>query len=291
MIRSLGKRITKIESNPSTQPDDIAIIEDQMSKLSLSLNSIKKQKAIINTLRFETLYDRYSSVSEPHEQTFGWVFGPSNNQVVAKDAGRVRKWLYDEDDIFWISGKPGSGKSTFMKFITEQIHTRNALISWSHPKPIIFASHFFWSAGTPMQRSRQGLLRTLLYEIFRKVPGLIEASCTRRWSMTLDRLDHEVWNTKELQEVLTRIGDDQNLPVKFCFFVDGLDEFEGDYVDFCQGLKDLSRSSHVKLCVSSRPRNVFEDYFGCNTLNKMYMHDVTRGDIQRYVQDRLERHP
>jgi hypothetical protein len=178
-----------------------------------------------------------------------------------------------------------------MKFITTQINTQKALESWSYPKSAITASHFFWNAGTPMQRSRQGLLQTLLHEIFCKLPDLIESACTRRWSMPVDQLDLKAWKIPELHEAMKCIADRQNLPAKFCFFLDGLDEFEGDYVDFCKALKDLSQSPHVKLCISSRPWNVFEDSFGRETSTKLCMHDVTRNDIRLYVHSRLEEHP
>jgi hypothetical protein len=45
----------------------------------------------------------------------------------------------------------------------------------------------------------------------------------------------------------------------------------------------------VKLCVSSRPWNVFEEEFGLE-FPKVYMQDLTRDDIHDYVSSRLEEH-
>ncbi|KAI0449418.1 hypothetical protein F5B21DRAFT_48122 [Xylaria acuta] len=36
------------------------------------------------------------------------------------------------------------------------------------------ASHFFWLAGTPMQQSEEGLLRSLLYQIFPDQPEITQ---------------------------------------------------------------------------------------------------------------------
>lgn len=51
---------------------------------------------------------------------------------------------------------------------------------------------------------------------------------------------------------------------------------------------ELAQSSHIKICLSSRPWNVFEEVFGRGP--KLYMHDLTRNDIRAYVSDRLGEH-
>lgn len=77
-----------------------------------------------------------------------------------------------------------------------------------------------------------------------------------------------------------------------CFFVDGLDEFAGDHVDFCQSLRELSLSPNIKLCVSSRAWNVFEDSFSSvGTEKKLYIHELTHDDIRSYAELRLKKHP
>jgi hypothetical protein len=89
----------------------------------------------------------------------------------------IAKWLRSSDGLFWVSGKPGSGKSTFIKFIANEPKTLGLLSEWSGSKQIIIASYYFWSAGTAMQKSQQGLLSTLLYEIFRQCSEFITPVC------------------------------------------------------------------------------------------------------------------
>ncbi len=160
---------------------------------------------------------------------------------------------------FWFSGQPGLGKSTFMKFLADHASTSAALMRWASRGRLVLASHYFWSAGTPMQKSRQGLLQTLLCDVFQQLPDLIEAVCVERWSLPTGRLAHETWALPELQRILRRIAD-LDVNARFCFFIDGLDEFEGDHVDFCRDLTDLARSPHIKLCISSRPWNCLGRY-------------------------------
>lgn len=47
----------------------------------------------------------------------------------------------------------------------------------------------------------------------------------------------------------------------------------------------------MKLCVSSRPWNAFEDTFGRDLTSKLYVHELTENDITLYVSDRLQTHP
>jgi hypothetical protein len=76
--------------------------------------------------------------------------------------------------------------------------------------------------------------------------------------------------------------------VNFCFFLDGLDEYEGKPTDIIRLVELLKSMLKVKVCVSSRPWNEFEKVSGQDESKKLYMHDLTRGDIELYVRDPLE---
>ncbi len=55
--------------------------------------------------------------------------------------------------------------------------------------------------------------------------------------------------------------------------------------------KEFTWSANIKACVSSRPWNVFEDQFGQLKPRKLYVDQLTRNDIRRFVSDRLQSHP
>jgi hypothetical protein len=73
-----------------------------------------------------------------------------------------------------------------------------------------------------------------------------------------------------------------------CFFVDGLDEFEGNYEEIAGLFKSIT-SPQVKVCLSGRPLLVFEDAFRLSP--KLRLQDLTRQDIRRFVNEKLELHP
>ena len=137
---------------------------------------------------------------------------------------------------------------------------------------------------------------SLLYEVMQEVPNLIPIVCEERW-MALSAKDYlrnrgrKPWTISELRKSLDVLACQPDLEVKFCFFIDGLDEYAGDHLEICQTLLNLSRSTPIKTCVSSRSWNVFRDSFGADTTPKLFVHDLTRDDIRRYSESRLLEHP
>ena len=141
-----------------------------------------------------------------------------------------------------------------------------------------------------MQRSQEGLLRSILYQILRQCPDLIPfatPSLSHGEGSSL-QFDETLTTTKLLgafQGISTHIA---TAKVKFCFFIDGLDEYEGKPGDIIRLIELLKSTLQVKICLSSRPWNEFEKDFGQDKSKKLYMQDLTRGDIELYVRDILE---
>ncbi|KAF7513707.1 hypothetical protein GJ744_007758 [Endocarpon pusillum] len=165
LISDLGTRIAVAGSEPLAspfKPTDIESLQSQMSQLSIAKADVAKEHGILRSLSFESRPIRYSYIPEAHQRTFGWVFGEPCDQHAESSTGGLLTWLQKGDGFFWVSGKPGSGKSTLMKFVTDHPHTLQALSTWSYPKSAVILRHFFWSAGTLMQKSWQVLLQTLL---------------------------------------------------------------------------------------------------------------------------------
>lgn len=139
-----------------------------------------------------------------------------------------------------------------------------------------------------MQKSQQGLLQSLLREILGQCPELVPALCASRWKRY-----HEIggtWTRLEIAEAFRMLSQQQSLNLKFCFIVDGLDEYDGgDHNHIVDVMKNLNASSSAKICLSSRPWNIFIAAFGSNTDQRLLLEDHTKGDIQRYIINRFER--
>ena len=261
----------------------VAHLSEQLLTLAEELRK-QKIRRIINSLDFETRQSRQSDISDTEYRTFEWIFhdlhGPSKQRV------GFRNWLQFGDDIYWISGKPGSGKSVLMNYIANEPRTQELLQAWAGDTRLIVAKFFFWNAGAPMQKSQQGLLQSLLHEIYGQCPELVPVVCPR-WKRYYDI--GATWTRPELSESIGKLGQQVSLNLKFCFFIDGVDEFDGeDHKIITDLLKSLNASPAVKICVSSRPWNIFIAAFGADIDRRLLLEDHNGDDIKIYVKNRFE---
>jgi hypothetical protein len=264
-------------------PASITTLSNKLSNFATRGNDTSTSFRFLKSLRFRAMEVRHSSITEAHEKTLEWLFSKKYNFI---------QWLQSTGQIFWISGKPGSGKSTLLKFLVDNARMKTALKAWAGANTLVTASFFFWIAGTDMQKSQEGLLRSLLFQILKKHPQLMPATFPAQWqSLRSSHTDSElvIWSRKELLDGFERLKNNQFSSARFFFVIDGLDEYEGDHTDLLDVLDGLMSSMNVKICLSSRPWNVFEAAFGDQQMQKLYMEDFNRADIQLYVQDRLER--
>ena len=78
------------------------------------------------------------------------------------------------------------------------------------------------------------------------------------------------------------------MTARFCFFIDGLDEYDGDPDNIVDVLESLRSWPEIKLCISSRPWNEFIDAFGRPWDPQLALEDLTRKDVKLFVRDTLE---
>ena len=280
-VKGNDHKLAGLESNQTTQLD-IALAGWLKGLHSETLN-LNEQIQILESLQFPQMSARMDHIEEAHDSTFAWLFDDTQDRLEARGNPAILSWLRHGSQTFWVSGKAGSGKSTLLKFFHQDERTINVLKEWASGKRLVVASFFFWHAGTTMQKSQQGLLQTLLYHILRQDPALISTIClSRRTSTGCKR----PWSHMEILRAFSEIQQG-GIDSKFCFFVDGLDEYDGDHLDLIRFLEGLTIGDSVKLCFSSRPWNVFESYYGENAGRKLRLQDLTRDDIAKFTHDKL----
>ena len=212
----------------------------------------------------------------------------------AKASELIQTWLRAENGFFYISGKVGSGKSTLMKFIVDHRKTKDLLGEWakSHNRQLTIANFFFWNAGTTLQKTHEGLLRSLLFQVLNQCRDLIPLAIPERWkadNFTLSNPNTRPWTLTELSDVITRVVENASVTNgSFCFFIDGLDEYQGEHRILVKDIKSLCASPFIKICVSSRPWTIFEEAFGkADQTWKFKLQDCTKSDIHKFVQAQL----
>jgi hypothetical protein len=222
-----------------------------------------------------------------------WIYQGSTQET--RSWSNFAEWLRRDDGIFWIAGKAGSGKSTLMKYLYDNPKTREELCCWSKSNTLIVAAFFFWKTGTSMQKSQIGLLQSLLYETLSQCYQLIPIVLPEQW-YEYQVCDHgskfsyssSDWTLAELSRAFRRLVTQDILRTKFCFLIDGLDEYDGDPAAIVTLFKDIPRSTCIKICISSRPLVVCEEAFDQGPM--LMLQDLTYRDIELFVQDTLGEH-
>ena len=266
-------------------------------------NEVKRDMDVNNfvlaSLRFPTIRHREEAICEAHQRTFSWIFGSCQQETAnTRPWSNFVDWLSEDGGIYWINGKAGSGKSTLMKYIRNHENTLKHLHSWASGTELQVARFYFFNGGNEDQRSHTGLLRSLLHGILSQRTDLIRQVFQEEWNETRKLADQVEkfkeppkwsWSFAELEKALADLQNASAGRFKLCLFIDGLDEYEGDS-EAVVGLFDrLSRSSHIKVCLSSRPWLVFEETLGYHP--GLRLQDLTYNDIRTFVQDKLDANP
>jgi hypothetical protein len=148
-----------------------------------------------------------------------------------------------------------------------------------------------------MQKSMTGLIRSLLHDVLKACPELtrdILPDCWARIKSTPWQIQSKLPLTdKGIRDAFSQLISNPKLYMNhcFCFFVDGLDEYEGTHQEDPKLLVDILGNwtkfapTTVKICVSSREYNVFMNAFSEN--QRIRLHNLTRSDMTSYVLDKL----
>ncbi|KLO90517.1 small s protein [Fusarium fujikuroi] len=281
-ITSLRRNIDALRSGLQVKFLSLDALEQIREMFSLSDRATLKVRGscILSALRFDSMDERYDNVAKAHDKTFEWIFDSSNSDDDSddpEDNGRsfyshhttsykpmenygardnFVDWIEHGSGISHISGKPGSGKSTLMKYLCQQGETKQYLDICAADKSLVFGKFFFWNPGTTLQKSLR---------------------------VTFDSSDDIMLAFTDL------IGRDEVYRNhKLVFFIDGLDEFHGHHASLIKELLrwTLATPTDVKMCVSSREWPIFEEAF--KSFPNFRLHELARSDVSRIVRDRLK---
>jgi hypothetical protein len=271
--------ISDSDWQPQSQ-HDISAFSQHLDALAVSEVETRFRRMILAQLHFRHMPTRAEGIPLAHSETLGWLLEDDSRVQGQRKWAILAKWLQEEDkSIYWVTGKPGSGKSTLMKFLYHHDSLPTFLEKWSGMKKLVKAGFYFWNSGSTIQMSRFGLLRALLHACFSQNEALLPSAMHERWeAFRIYGGGLEPFDEAELQRAFDRVISDETQ--RFFFLIDGLDEFEGepkDIIRFVLGAAKLN----VKLCVASRPWLPFEDAF--QQRPSLLLETLTEKDIAKYV--------
>jgi hypothetical protein len=270
----------------------LSSLDRGISDLDSRFSMKERQEAIegmVKSVHFPELESRAAQIFHSYPETYEWVLHDENLGF--------RSWL-----------ETGNGKSTLMKFLSNHPTTEACLQCWAAGKRLSLLKFYFWYLGSTFEKSIEGLLRSLLYQLVTSEPRLMEEVFwykleqmavvpSSKWSYEV--LQDTVrfittsnawkWSYETLLDTLRFITTSKaweaDHGTKCCIFVDGLDEYRGDHWQVVQLLLEICSTGHIKICVSSRPWNVFQKAIA--TTPGFRLEELTRGDIDRYVRGTL----
>ncbi len=261
----------------------------QISSLSNVHLDGDKYDNLLKSLEYPEMHWRSSQIGDAGSKTFEWVFDdilPGHNDRKQRPWASFSSWLASGTGIYWVHGKPGSGKSTLMKHLWQHDKTRQLLDDWCPTKRLVIVYCGFWLSGSPMQRSLRGILCSLLYHVLcehkESLPGLVEPN-----SKLIGKKSHQDWSPRELFTFLRTTVHRLVQTSAFCFFLDGLDELDKseDPRELLSLINTLVSEVNVKVCVSSRPEQIYCDEF--RMVPSLKLQDLTADDIRTFTMEQL----
>lgn len=182
------------------------------------------------------------------------------------------RWLrVEQAKVFWIEGKPGSGKSTLMKYLSHPNVLRDMLPKCSG-EWIVIDFFFDFRLAEKTGNSLEGLLKSLLHQMVRVFPGVSEALYPILDNATESSLESLKGAFGQALALAKR---------KFLVLVDGLDEYTGKYKPLIEQLLSIKRYQYLKLCLASRPEPMIREMLEIFPRISMSEHNA-RG-IEKYV--------
>ncbi|KAH8774417.1 hypothetical protein F5883DRAFT_412858 [Diaporthe sp. PMI_573] len=284
------------ETNDST----LSLISKLLLNIHTVINDTHIHHRILRQLVFEEMDSRASQIPKAAQETYHWTVedGPSNAEDQRRGVWKLfLEWLRTGQRILHVSGNPGSGKSTLMKFLSQHERTQQELQVWAAPKTLVFGVFHFWNPGSRMQRSLTGLYRSLLFQALSQCPELTEEVFpvqfrrmkASKGDKTVEKIHHFDEDSIEnglkllLNKAITG-------PYRICFFIDGLDECEGNrlhHEGLAEMFQDWITCGSIKICVSSRPYLEFIRPLNHPGNRLIQLHELNKSDITAYCLGRL----
>ncbi|KAK3371504.1 hypothetical protein B0T24DRAFT_706512 [Lasiosphaeria ovina] len=201
----------------------------------------QQQKELIEGLRFKQMDARLLTLKTAEAKTCRWLL--KNEHY--RDWTDAEK-LTDHHGFFWIKGKPGTGKSTMMKFLF--LEAKKAM------RGSLVLSFFFNARGEDLEKSTSGLYRALLLQLIEKAPET-RTILDYYGPSGFSAIKENGWQNETLREAfamaLAKLGGR-----RVVCFIDALDECPEDdvrdMVSFFEELGDLEKEAEFRVCFSSR---------------------------------------
>ncbi|RCI15173.1 hypothetical protein L249_6880 [Ophiocordyceps polyrhachis-furcata BCC 54312] len=231
------------------------------------------------SLAFPQMIERYNDIDDASSGTCKWLL----------EHDHYRNWKHTDRQLLWIKGKPGSGKSTLVRYVLDHIQSDPIARNRS-----LFISFFFHGRGTALQKTPLGFYRSIVHQLLCQMPTALPdliASFQQRQKTVGEPGSEWEWPAKELQEFFRKNLSAVLKHRAIWLFVDALDESgKENAVNLFQFFKSLlqgisSTGGLFHICFSCRHYPILPGDHGV----EVCLEDQNADDISTYVQAQLSK--
>ena len=203
----------------------------------------EQTRLLLESLRFDQINTRQMTIKKAHMKTCKWLFSKSEYLDWLDHAK-----LSEHHGFLWVKGKPGTGKSTLMKYLLA--NARKLM------KAKVVISFFFNARGDDLEKSTLGTYQSLLLQLLERLPTLQSVFETLDTSVRPNGGAYQ-WSADSLktllEEAILRLGG-----TSVVCLIDALDECDErqirDMISFLEHVGRLTESANIsfQVCFSSR---------------------------------------
>lgn len=206
----------------------------------------EQAKKLRESLSFSQIDARHMTIKGAHADTCRWL-NQKQEYIDWLDPEKIK----DHHGFLWIKGKPGTGKSTLMKFALAQAQ--------EDMKDSLIISFFFNARGGDLEKSTTGMYRSILLQLMDHAShvGLMVYNRTKSLLDHSSSLGATIWPPEILRVLLhdavKLLGNS-----KVVLFIDALDECDEDEIrDMISFFEQIGEQAALlehsfRVCLSSR---------------------------------------
>lgn len=216
-------------------------VSTQPRKGTIQLLDEEQKRALLHSLRFDQVDARYATIKKAHAKTCKWLL-KKPEYLNWLDPNK----LDEHHGLLWIKGKPGTGKSTLMKFALDnarKVQKDKIIIS------------FFNARGGDLEKSTIGMYRSILLQLLERLP--VPQDIFDPLGLTTWNGNFHQWTVESLKVLFEQAVQNLRESSMVCY-IDALDECDEhqirDMVSFFEQVGELTASAGIKfrVCFSSR---------------------------------------
>jgi hypothetical protein len=213
------------------------------SKLQDAENKLQRMRV---ALAFPQMGGRSAIVEDAISNTCQWLFSTPEYKSWYDSASYAK-----HHGFLWIRGKPGAGKSTAMKTLLKR-----AQLGQTGEKVLSF---FFNARGEALERSTEGLYRSLLYQATAGMSTLPPETTYGLDSSFLEAYQKNGWQVGLLKSLIKKIVLQLDRECHWSCYIDALDEGDDEdgVRDMVEYLEEVTETAHEQglrfsVCLASR---------------------------------------